>query len=192
MHGATACERAPRWHGPVDRYRRKEPENEGLIEFVATLRVSTFRNLLLADVVADVGAFMQSVGAAWLRVSLGAGPIYVALTQTAASLPSFLLALPAGSAGDIFDRRKLSALGLRRDPHGSVKQIHHEELEDGDKERPSAFPKIMLKQTDSGIQQLHGAGERTQDQQRRRRLLVDRPQCEQSQRNCARRRVHRQ
>jgi hypothetical protein len=60
----------------------------------------------------------------------------------------------------------ISALGLRRDPHGSVKQIHHEELEDGDKERPSAFPKIMLKQTDSGIQQLHGAGERTQDQQR--------------------------
>jgi hypothetical protein len=33
-------------------------------------------------------------------------------------------------------------------------------LEDGDKERPSAFPKIMLKQTDSGIQQLHGAGGR--------------------------------
>jgi MFS family permease len=40
-------------------------------------------------------------------VSLGAGPIYVALTQTAASLPYFLFALPAGSAGDIFDRRKL-------------------------------------------------------------------------------------
>jgi hypothetical protein len=35
------------------------------------------------------------------------GPIYVALTQTAASLPYFLLALPVGSAGDIFDRRKL-------------------------------------------------------------------------------------
>src|ERR1700736_4674590 len=67
---------------------------------------------------------------------------------------------------------RLSALGLWRDPHGSVKQNHHEELEDGDKERPSAFPKIMLKQTDSGIQQLHGAGDRTQDQQRRRRLLV--------------------
>ncbi|MGA9930096.1 MAG: hypothetical protein WBQ13_04090, partial [Terriglobales bacterium] len=31
---------------------------------------------------------------AWLMVSLGAGPIYVALTQTAASLPYFLLALP--------------------------------------------------------------------------------------------------
>ncbi len=33
----------------------------------------------------------------------------------------------------------------------------------------------MLKQTDSGVQQLHRAGERTQDQQCRRRLLVDRP-----------------
>jgi MFS family permease len=71
------------------------------------LRVSTFRNLLVADVVSDIGTFMQNVGAAWLMVSLGAGPIYVALTQTAASLPYFLLALPAGSVGDIFDRRKL-------------------------------------------------------------------------------------
>ena len=87
---------------------------------------------------------------------------------------------------------RLSTVGLRRDLHGSVKLIHHEELEDGDKERPSAFSKIMLKQTDSGIQQLHSASERTQDQQCRRRLLVDRPQCKQSQRDCARRSVHRQ
>jgi len=43
-----------------------------------------------------------------------------------------------------------------------VKQIHHDKLERGDKERSSAFSRIMLKQTDSGIQQLHGAGERTQ------------------------------
>jgi MFS family permease len=71
------------------------------------LRVPTFRNLLVADVVSDVGTFMQNVGAAWLMVSLGAGPIYVALTQTASSLPFFLFALPAGSAGDIVDRRKL-------------------------------------------------------------------------------------
>src|SRR6202035_2362952 len=71
------------------------------------LRAPTFRNLLVADVASDMGTFMQSVGAAWLMVSLHAGPIYVALTQTASSLPYFLLALPAGSAGDIFDRRKL-------------------------------------------------------------------------------------
>ncbi len=71
------------------------------------LHVPTFRHLLVADVISDIGTFMQGVGAAWLMVSLGAGPTYVALTQTASSLPFFLLALPAGSAGDIFDRRKL-------------------------------------------------------------------------------------
>jgi predicted MFS family arabinose efflux permease len=71
------------------------------------LRTPTFRNLIIADVISDVGTFMQSVGAAWLMVSLGAGPMFVALTQTASSLPFFVLALPAGAAGDIFDRRKL-------------------------------------------------------------------------------------
>jgi MFS family permease len=85
----------------------KQLSVRGSSSLLRPLRVSTFRNLLVADVVSDIGAFMQNVGAAWLMVSLGAGPIYVALTQTAASLPHFLLALPAGSAGDIFDRRKL-------------------------------------------------------------------------------------
>jgi MFS family permease len=69
--------------------------------------VPTFRNLLVADVLSDIGTFMQGVGAAWLMVSFGAGPMYVALTQTASSLPFFVLALPAGSIGDIVDRRKL-------------------------------------------------------------------------------------
>jgi MFS family permease len=71
------------------------------------LRTPIFRQLLVADVVSDVGTFMQGVGAAWLMLSLGAGPMYVALTQTASTLPFFLLALPAGSIGDIVDRRKL-------------------------------------------------------------------------------------
>jgi MFS family permease len=71
------------------------------------LQIPVFRNLLIADLVSDIGTFMQNVGAAWLMVSLRAGPGYVALIQTAASLPYFLLALPAGSAGDIFDRRRL-------------------------------------------------------------------------------------
>jgi hypothetical protein len=57
-----------------------------------------------------------------------------------------------GGGGRTTTKLRLSALGLRRDPHGYVKQMHHEELEDGEKERPSAFPKIMLKQTDSRIQ----------------------------------------
>jgi MFS family permease len=71
------------------------------------LRTPTFRNLLIADMVSDIGAFMQSTGAAWLMVSLNAGPMYVALTQTASALPFFIFALPAGAIGDIVDRRKL-------------------------------------------------------------------------------------
>jgi MFS family permease len=50
---------------------------------------------------------MQSVGAAWLMTSLTNSPLYIALIQTATALPFFLLALPAGALGDIFDRRRL-------------------------------------------------------------------------------------
>jgi MFS family permease len=70
------------------------------------LRGRTFRNLLIADVFSDIGTFMQSVGAAWLMVSLNAGPMYVALTQTASALPFFLFALPAGALGDICELRR--------------------------------------------------------------------------------------
>jgi MFS family permease len=71
------------------------------------LRNATFRNLLGSNLVSDIGTFMQSVGAAWLMTSLTKSPLYIALIQTATALPFFLLALPAGSIGDIFDRRKL-------------------------------------------------------------------------------------
>jgi MFS family permease len=71
------------------------------------LRNHTFRNLLASNLVSDIGTFMQSVGAAWLMTSLTRNPLYIALIQTASALPFFLLALPAGSIGDIFDRRKL-------------------------------------------------------------------------------------
>ena len=80
------------------------------------LRVPVFRNLLIADLVSDIGTFMQSVGAAWLMVTLHAGPGYVALIQTAASLPCFLFALPAGSAGDIFEFRFHQPVSSECDP----------------------------------------------------------------------------
>src|ERR1700719_1224930 len=71
------------------------------------LHLPMFRNLLVADLVSDMGTFMQGVGAAWLMVSQGAGPLLVALTQTASAFPFFVLALPAGALGDILERRKL-------------------------------------------------------------------------------------
>jgi MFS family permease len=83
------------------------PRSPAISSFWQPLRTPIFRNLLIADVVSDIGAFMQSTGAAWLMVSLSAGPMYVALIQTATSLPSFLFALPAGAIGDIVNRKKL-------------------------------------------------------------------------------------
>ncbi len=51
---------------------------------------------------------MQNVGAAWLMTSLPqASPLLVALVQTATTLPSFMLGVPAGAIADIVDRRKL-------------------------------------------------------------------------------------
>lgn len=71
------------------------------------LHTPIFRHLFVADLLSDMGTFMQAVGAAWLMVSLGASPTLIALTQTASALPFFLFALPAGALGDIVDRRKL-------------------------------------------------------------------------------------
>jgi MFS family permease len=84
--------------------RERSPDPRSLW---APLRVQTFRNILIADVLSDIGTFMQGVGAAWLMVSFGAGPLYIALTQTASALPFFVLALPAGAIGDVVDRRRL-------------------------------------------------------------------------------------
>ena len=50
---------------------------------------------------------MQTVGAQWLIVSLGGTALTVSLVQTATTLPTFLIGLPAGALGDIFDRRKI-------------------------------------------------------------------------------------
>jgi len=49
----------------------------------------TFRNLLAANLILDFGAFMQSVGAAWLMTPLTDSPLYIALIQTATALPFF-------------------------------------------------------------------------------------------------------
>jgi MFS family permease len=70
-------------------------------------RIPLFRRLFVADLMSDIGTFMQTVGAAWLMVSLGGDATMVALTQTASALPFFVFALPAGALGDVVDRRRL-------------------------------------------------------------------------------------
>jgi MFS family permease len=69
-----------------------------------------FRWLWIANVVSNVGTWMQNVGAAWLMTELAPSALLVALVQTATNLPVFLLGVPSGAIGDLFDRRRLLLL----------------------------------------------------------------------------------
>jgi MFS family permease len=77
----------------------------------APLRHPEFRALWTAQFVANIGTWAQLVGAQWLMGDLGGGSLEVALVQTAATLPVFLLVIPAGALGDIVDRRLLLLVG---------------------------------------------------------------------------------
>jgi MFS family permease len=74
---------------------------------LAPLRHSPFRELYAAQLLSNVGTWMQTVAAQWLMITLEHSALMVALVQTAISLPVVLLALPAGALGDIVDRRRL-------------------------------------------------------------------------------------
>jgi MFS family permease len=66
-----------------------------------------FRELWSANLVSNIGTWMQTVGGAWLMTTLTADALPVALMQTATTLPAFLVGLPAGSLADRVDRRRL-------------------------------------------------------------------------------------
>jgi MFS family permease len=50
--------------------------------------------------------WMNDVATSWLMASLTTSPIWVALVQSASTLPVFLLGLPSGALADILDRRR--------------------------------------------------------------------------------------
>jgi MFS family permease len=73
---------------------------------LAPLAVTDFRNLWVVWLAANTCMWMNDVAAAWLMTSLTASPAWVALVQTASTLPVFLLGLPSGALADIIDRRR--------------------------------------------------------------------------------------
>jgi MFS family permease len=72
----------------------------------APLRRPVFRMLWFTWFAANTTMWMNDVAAAWLMTSLAPSPLWVALVQTASTLPVFLLGLPSGAAADILDRRR--------------------------------------------------------------------------------------
>jgi MFS family permease len=55
---------------------------------------------------ANTTMWMNDVASAWLMTSIGPSPLWVALVQTASTLPVFLLGLPSGALADTVDRRR--------------------------------------------------------------------------------------
>lgn len=72
-----------------------------------SMREPFFRLLWIAAFVSNVGTWMQNVGAVALSAQLPRSSLLMALLQTAASLPAFLLSLPDGALAALMDRRWL-------------------------------------------------------------------------------------
>ncbi len=73
---------------------------------LAPFRQPVFRMLWCTWLVANTCMWMSDVAAAWMMTSMTTTPLWVALVQTAASLPVFLLGLPSGALADIVDRKR--------------------------------------------------------------------------------------
>ncbi|KQP48609.1 MFS transporter [Pseudorhodoferax sp. Leaf274] len=73
---------------------------------LAPLRWPVFRMLWLVWLASNICMWMNDVAAAWLMTSLTTSPVWVALVQTAATLPVFLFGLPSGALADMLDRRR--------------------------------------------------------------------------------------
>ena len=70
------------------------------------LSVPVFRLLWSTWLTANLCMWMTDVAAAWTMTHVDEPPIWVALVQSASTLPVFLLGLPSGALADILDRRR--------------------------------------------------------------------------------------
>ncbi|MBF6440556.1 MFS transporter [Nocardia farcinica] len=73
----------------------------------APLRSPVYRALWIAQLVSNLGTWMQTVGAQWLLVDEPNAATLVSLVQTAITLPVMLLSIPSGVLADLMDRRRL-------------------------------------------------------------------------------------
>ncbi|MCP2299803.1 putative arabinose efflux permease, MFS family [Nocardia amikacinitolerans] len=73
----------------------------------APLRSPIYRALWIAQLVSNLGTWMQTVGAQWILVDEPNAATLVSFVQTAITLPVMLLSIPSGVLADLVDRRRL-------------------------------------------------------------------------------------
>jgi MFS family permease len=71
----------------------------------APLRVPAFREIWIANVISNIGGWMQSAGAGWEMAGIAPSPMFVAGMAIATTCPVFLFGFPAGVLADRVDRR---------------------------------------------------------------------------------------
>jgi MFS family permease len=71
----------------------------------APFSIPIFRNVWAANSASNFGGMIQSVGAAWLMLSMTHSPVMVSLVQSTTTAPIMLLSLVAGAVADSYDRR---------------------------------------------------------------------------------------
>ncbi len=81
------------------------PHPDADLGALAPFRHRVFSLLWSTWLIANLCMWMNDVAAAWLMTTLTEQPNWVALVQTAATLPVFLLGLPSGALADILNRK---------------------------------------------------------------------------------------
>lgn len=82
-------------------------EKSSFLEGWTPLRYPDFQRLWLGQFGSNVGSWMQTVAAQWVMVSLTKSALLLSAIQAAGSIPILLLAVPAGTLGDLVDRKRL-------------------------------------------------------------------------------------
>lgn len=73
------------------------------------LAVPAFKRLWIANIVSNIGGWMQTAGAGWIMTEIapaGDKALFVAAMAAATTCPVFLFGFPAGVLADRFDRRR--------------------------------------------------------------------------------------
>jgi len=73
---------------------------------LAPLGNRVFLGIWIANMLSNIGGWMQTAGTAWEMTTLTSQPIFVALLAAAGTLPIFLFCFFAGILADRFDRRR--------------------------------------------------------------------------------------